>query len=400
MDESNTGNRGKTKQHWLTRGVLGIGLSSFFSDVGHEAATSLLPVLLASLGAPAYALGVIEGVADGLSSFAKLAGGWIADRVAWRKPAAAGGYLVVALSTFAYGLVQSWPMLLALRALGWMGRGAKAPSRDALLSDAVGQESVGHAFGFERAMDTLGAVAGPLMATALVGYLSVPAALRWMLVPGMLATLAFSLMVPAGRQPTHHQPLRFFDSLRRLPRNFHRFLGAVFVFGLGDFAHSLLILRAAQVLTAQYGLLRAASLGVALYTLHNLVYALTSYPAGALGDHFGRRGLLALGYALAGVMNLGFALGPHGLWSLGLLFALGGMYVGIHDTLEKTVAAEMLPGEIRGTGYGVLATVNGAGDFASSIVVGFLWSGLHPSAGFGYAAVLTVAGAILMYRQR
>jgi MFS family permease len=400
MGESTAGKPGETRKRWLTRGVLGIGLSSFFSDAGHEAATSLLPVLLASLGAPAFALGVIEGVADGLSSAAKLAGGWIADRVAWRKPVAAGGYLVVAISTFAYGLARSWPMLLALRAFGWMGRGAKAPSRDALLSDAVPVENVGRAFGFERAMDTLGAVAGPLLAAALVGYLSVPVALRWMLVPGMLATLAFSLLVPVGRQPTHHQRLGFLDSLRGLPRDFHRFLGAVFVFGLGDFAHSLLILRAAQILTAHYGLLRAGSLGVALYTLHNLIYALTSYPAGALGDRFGRRGILALGYALAGVMNLGFVLGPHGIWPLALLFALGGMYVGIHDALEKAVAAEMLPGEIRGTGYGVLATVNGVGDFVSSIAVGFLWSGLRPAAGFVYAAVLTLAGAILMYRRR
>jgi MFS family permease len=400
MGKSSAGNGGEARQRWLTRGVLGIGLSSFLSDAGHEAATSLLPVLLTSLGAPAYALGVIEGVADGLSSFAKLAGGWIADRVAWRKPVAAGGYLVVALSTFAYGLAQSWPMLLALRALGWMGRGAKAPSRDALLSDAVRQENVGRAFGFERAMDTLGAVAGPLLATALVGYLGVPAALRWMLVPGILATLAFSFLVPAGRQPTHHERLGFFESLRCLPRDFHRYLGAVFVFGLGDFAHSLLILRAAQILTAQYGLLRAGSLGVALYTLHNLVYALTSYPAGALGDRFGRRGLLALGYALAGAMNLGFALGPRELGLLSLLFALGGMYVGIHDALEKAVAAEILPREIRGTGYGVLATVNGVGDFVSSILVGFLWSGLRPAAGFVYAAALTMAGAILMYRRR
>src|SRR6202011_3940337 len=110
---------------WLTRGVLGIGLASLFSDWGHEAATAILPAFLASLGAPAVALGIIEGVADGLSSFAKLAGGWIADRPAWRKPAGVVGYFVTGLSTFAYAFAHTWPFLLVARALGWVGRGGR-----------------------------------------------------------------------------------------------------------------------------------------------------------------------------------------------------------------------------------------------------------------------------------
>jgi MFS family permease len=385
---------------WMTRGVAGIGLSSLLSDAGHEAATSLLPVLLAALGAPAFALGVIEGVADGLSSFAKLFGGWIADRAAWRKPVAAGGYLIVALSTFAYGLAQSWPVLLVLRATGWAGRGAKSPSRDSLLSDAVPPENLGRAFGFERGMDTAGAVAGPLLAVVLVRWMPVHIALRWTIVPGILATLAFALLVPGGHEALHHQPVSFFSSLRRLPAGYRQFLVAVFVFGLGDFAHTLLILRAAQVLTSHYGLARAGALGVALYTFHNLIYAAASYPSGVLGDRFGKRVLLALGYAGAAAMNLGFVLQPHGLLPLALLFGLGGAYVGMHDALEKAAAAERLPGEVRGTGFGVLATVNGVGDFVSSIIVGFLWTSVHPAAGFVYAAALTLAGAALMYRRR
>ncbi|MGH9732878.1 MAG: MFS transporter [Candidatus Acidiferrales bacterium] len=145
---------------WFTRGILGIGLANLFSDWGHEAATSLLPALLALVGAPAIALGVIEGVADGLSSFSKLAGGYIADRPTLRKPVAAGGYVIVGLTTFAYSVAQKWPFILLLRAAGWAGRGAKSPSRDALLADAVPKSQLGRAFGFERAMDTVGAVGG------------------------------------------------------------------------------------------------------------------------------------------------------------------------------------------------------------------------------------------------
>jgi MFS family permease len=385
---------------WLTRGVLGIGLASLLSDAGHEAATALLPVLLASFGAPAFALGVIEGVADGLSSFSKLAGGWVADRPAWRKPVAAGGYLIVAVTTFAYGLAQSWPVLLVLRAVGWMGRGAKGPSRDAMLADSVTKSDLGRAFGFERSMDTVGAVAGPLMATVLVGVLGVQGVLHWTLLPGVLATLAFVFLVPRARTPSHHAPLSFFSSLRQLPANFRRYLLGVFVFGLGDFAATLLVLRATQVLAPGHGIARAGALALGLYTWRNVVYAAASYPAGALGDRMGKRGLLAMGYAFAAVMNVGFLFAPATVPALVALFALSGVYVAMHDALEKSLAAELLPTEVRGTGFGVLATTNGIGDFASSVAVGFLWTTIHPSAGFIYAAAFTALGAVLIYRVR
>jgi hypothetical protein len=127
-------------QRWLTRGVLGIGLASLFSDWGHEAATAILPAFLASLGAPAFALGVIEGVSDGFSSFAKLAGGWIADRPKLRKPTGIVGYFATGLSTFAYAFAHSWLAVLVMRALGWVGRGSRGPSRDTLLADCVAPE--------------------------------------------------------------------------------------------------------------------------------------------------------------------------------------------------------------------------------------------------------------------
>src|SRR3984957_10426996 len=112
-----------SNSRWLTRGVLGIGLASLFSDWGHEAATALLPAFLASLGAPAVVLGVIEGVSDGFSSFAKLAGGFIADHPSWRKPTGVIGYFATAVTTFGYAFAQTWPTVLLLRAFGWMGRG-------------------------------------------------------------------------------------------------------------------------------------------------------------------------------------------------------------------------------------------------------------------------------------
>ena len=182
------------------------------------------------------------------------------------------------------------------------------------------------------------------------------------------------------------------------PNAFRRFLGAVTLFGMGDFAHSLLILRALQLLTPRYGALRGGTIAVALYVFHNVVYAAASYPAGALGDRVGRRGVLAVGYLLAAAMSVGFILVPPHLPELVALFGLAGLYVAIQDTLEKTLAAELLPREIRATGFGVLATVNGIGDFVSSIMVGFLWSAVSPAAGFAYAAVLTTLGGVFILR--
>src|ERR1700684_2621524 len=194
MSERFSATPSSSPKRWLTRGVMGIGPASLFSGWGHEAATAILPAFLASLGAPAFALGVIEGVSDGFSSFAKLAGGWIADRPKWRKPTGILGYLATVLSPFAYAFAQSWPAVLLMRALGWMGRGSRGPSRDTLLSDAVAPEQQGRAFGFERAMDTLGAVLGPLCAPALIGMLGARGVLKWTLVPGLAAAVAFAFL--------------------------------------------------------------------------------------------------------------------------------------------------------------------------------------------------------------
>lgn len=388
---------GTAPQGWLTRGVFGIGLANLFSDWGHEAATALLPALLTLVGAPAVALGTIEGVADGLSSFSKLAGGWIADRPAWRKPVAAGGYIIVALTTFAYALATSWPLVLLLRALGWAGRGAKGPSRDALLADAVPASQLGRAFGFERMMDTIGAVAGPLMAMALVALSGVRPALRWTLAPGLTASLCFLWLVPGGKSSTTHEAFGFLHSLRQLPRGFRRFLAGVFAHGIGDFAPTLLILRAGQILGPQDGVSRAAAFAVGLYTFHNVVFTVVAYPAGAMGDRFGKRGMLAFGYAVAAAMCAGFILAPPTLAWLATLFALAGIHTAIQQGLEKSLAAELLGPEIRGTGFGVLATANGIGDFTSSIVVGVLWTSVAPAAGFLYGAIFSMAGAALIY---
>src|ERR1700723_3786886 len=383
-------------KRWLTRGVLGLGLGSLFSDWGHETATAILPAFLASIGAPPVALGIIEGVSDGIASFAKLAGGWIADRPPLRKPSAVAGYVIIGFSTFAYALANSWPAILVTRALGWIGR-ASSPSRSALVADAVAPEQQGRAFGFERALDTIGAVLGPLCATLLLSVLSLRAIFRWTLLPCLMAAVIFAILVPAGHSEDTRRAPSFVSSFSQLPKTYWRYLTGVFAHGIGDFAPTLLILRAGQILTPHYGFGRASAIAVALYTFYNFVDAAASYPAGVLADRIGKRGLLAVGYLFAVVAFAGFIFEPPTIPMLAILFGLAGIHGAVQQSVEKSLAAELLPAANRGSGFGVLATVNGIGDLISSVAVGALWSNVSPNAGFIYAGAFTLLGAILIY---
>jgi MFS family permease len=385
-----------SSRRWLTRGVLGLGLGSLFSDWGHETATAILPAFLASLGAPPVALGIIEGVSDGIASFAKLAGGWIADRPNLRKPAGIIGYLIIGLSTFAYALANSWPAILFTRALGWVGR-ASSPSRSALLADSVAPGQHGRAFGFERTLDTVGAVLGPLCATALLGLFSLRAILRWTLLPGLAAAAAFAFLVPPGKADTTRRAPSFISSFNQLPKTFWHYLAGVFAHGVGDFAPTLLILRAGQILTPRFSFTRASTIAVGLYTLFNIVNAAATYPAGALADRMSKRGILAVGYLFGVLAFAGFIFEPPTIPMLALLFGLAGIHDAVQQSVEKSLAAELLPTTIRGSGFGVLAAVNGMGDLISSVVVGVLWSTVGVNAGFIYAGFFALLGAGLIY---
>ena len=262
------------RTRWLNRTVLGIGLASLFSDWSHEIATTVMPAFLATMGVAAVWLGLIEGVSDGLSSFAKMASGYYTDKLRRRKPIAVAGYLVTALGTASFGLATAaWHVLLA-RAFAWLGRGVRTPVRKALLAGAVTKETYGRAFGFERMMDTLGAIVGPATAFFLLGafHHHYPTLFAVTLIPSLIAVALIAFAVrEKERKPVPH--ISFGERLRMLPPRFRKFLVAVGLFGAGDFAHTLLILLATQKLTPELGAAKAASIAVGLYVLHNVFYA-------------------------------------------------------------------------------------------------------------------------------
>ncbi len=387
---------------WLNRTTFGIGLTSLFSDWSHEIATAILPAFLASLGAGPGWLGVIEGTADGLSSFSKLAAGHYTDRLKHKKPLVQIGYIVTTLATGALALAtSSWHVLLA-RTGAWLGRGIRTPGRKALLAAGVSPDAYGRAFGFERMMDTLGAVVAPITALWLLHVTShnYHRVLGWTLVPGILAVLTIGLLV---RERPNEQPATgsFWFGLRQVPPSFRRFLLAVGVFGLGDFSHTLLILFATQALTPSHGKAVAASISVGLYLLHNIFYAAAAYLGGWLSDHVSqRRVVLAAGYGLAVMMALILVLGPKSVPLLAVVFALAGIVVGVEEALEDSLAAELVGQEQHGMAFGTLAAVNAVGDFASSFIVGLLWNAASPSLAFGLSGVLFLLGSVLILRRR
>jgi MFS family permease len=390
------------KQSWLNRTVLGVGLTSLFSDWSHETATAVLPAFLAAIGAGPAWLGLIEGIADGFSSFTKLAAGHFTDRLKRRKPLAIFGYAVTALSTASFAFATHAYQVLIGRTAAWLGRGVRSPAKKALLAADVSPNAYGRAFGLERLMDTVGAIAGPLTALWLLektghNYQKV---FLWTLLPGLIAVASFWLLV--RERPIASKPKRsLLMGVRDLPAPFRRFLLGVGVFGAGDFSHSLLILYASRMLAPEYGLARAASIAVVLYTVHNVFSAGSAYVSGWLSDHIPQRKIvLAGGYALAGITAILLCTGKHSLWLLGVIFVLAGLYVGTEDALEDSVAAELVPKEQHGMAFGTLAAVNAVGDFLSSSLVGFLWSAVSVQAAFATSTILFFAGAILILRLR
>lgn len=397
---------------WLNRNVLGMGLTSLLSDAGHEMATALLPGFFAVLGLPAAALGAIEGVADAVSSFVKLGAGWYSDRTGSRKTITVLGYVLTGGAKALFAIAYGWPLLFVGRVVAWFGRGIRGPLRDAMLAESVPPEARGRAFGFHRAGDTLGAIIGPLIAIVLLKLLGRTAADPSMpfriifvvtLIPGLASAVAFGVMV----HETQRKGLRgnLWDSMASLPRSFWRFLVGVGLFGAGDYSHTLMILAATQLLSPSRGVIAAAEVAGLLYVVHNVFYALVSYPVGALSDRWGRRSLLTMGYGLGAVVAAGFALA---FWHhtariliIGILFALGGTFIAIQDAMEGAMTADLAPHkEKHGVAYGLTGTVNGVGDFLSSTIVGLVWTWHSPVAAFIYASVIMTLGAVAIHRVR
>lgn len=394
---------------WLNRTVLGAGFTSALGDLCYETATVILPGLLAALGIPAAVLGIIEGVADATASFTKLVSGYIADRLGHRKPLVLIGYALTPVGQACIALATAWPAILLGRFLSWFGKGLRGPLRDAIVTQSITPDTRGRAFGFHRGMDTLGAVAGPLLGVALLSlaqqwhweHAAGPFRLvLWLsAIPGAMAVLVFMTLVQdPGSAP--NPALRLGGVLRGLPPRFKRYLVAVGVFGAGDFSHSLLILAATQLLLPSHGVLVAAQVAGLLYVWRNMVQVALSYPVGMLADRIGALPVLVTGYALgaltAVLTALAFWFDVDDVLLLGGIFLVAGLYVAIQEALESTVTAGMVEPDTLATSYGALGAVNGLAKLIASSAVGLIWTLVSPVMAFTAAALCMLAGTVAL----
>jgi MFS family permease len=374
---------------WFNAGVGSVGAASFFSDSGHEIATSLLPAFFTSvLHGTAAGLGAVEGVSDALMGIAKLVGGPMATSTERRKRFAVGGYLGTAVATGAIGLVTGVWELGVLRSIAWISRGVRSPSRDALLAQLAPSVAYGRAYGVERAGDNLGAVVGPLLAAFLVGRIGIRPAIWCAAIPGSLAAIAILLAArEARRLPRSSSETRRFQLSALRSAGLIRPFVPILFFEFGNMASTLLILRATQLLhVGGRSIVAATSLAIVIYAAHNAFGAVVALAGGHWIDRAGPRLVFAAGALLYVLAYGGFAIGFHTWPFLLIAFVLAGSGIGLSETAESALVAQSLPDALRGTGFGVLGGVQASGDVVSSVTVGILYVTFSPTVAFAYAA--------------
>ncbi len=377
--------------------VVRLGWVSFFTDMASEMIYPLIPLFVVqTLGASPALLGLIDGVAEGIGSGLRWLGGALSDRTGKRKPFVLAGYSLSALSKPLMGMaaaIGGWPVFMAGRCSDRLGKSIRTSARDALIADCADPAARGAAFGLHRAMDTAGAVAGPL-AGWLILYFWPRINLGWIfvvaLLPGLASAGLVALAVPERSiPPGEGHPTRIWQ---RFPPAFWPVLIVMGVFSLANSSDSFLLLRSSEMgLTS-----RAVILAFALY---NVVYALASTPFGALSDRIGRRSVIAAGWFVYAAVYLGFGLADGGLapW---ILLAVYGLYQAMAEGVGKALIADIVPAHQRAGAIGLIATVAGFGQLFGSVLAGATWkltvAGTPLRMPFAIAAAFAVFACILL----
>ena len=383
----------------MPRNVVAIGFVSLLNDASSEIIYPLLPVFLTTgLGASAKAIGIIEGLAESISSLLKLFVGYLSDRWAQRKWFVVGGYALASLARPFLGFANNWQQVLAIRLTDRVGKGVRTAPRDAMIADTVAIEQRGLAFGFHRAMDHAGAVIGPLIGYGLVMLLvansNAPAAgefTKIFLLASIPALLAVLVAIFFMRETTVHVDIdteipRL--SLRGFDRNFKRFLLILGLFTLSNSSDSFLILRA-----------RDSGVSIALIPLlwaaHHGMKVLSSLLGGDLSDRLGRKRLIVSGWVLYAAVYAGFAFvgSETGVWALFLVY---GIYFGLSEGAEKALVADLVRPEQRGTAYGLYNLAFGITVFPASLLMGMIWDWKGPTTAFLINAVMGATAAALL----
>jgi MFS family permease len=364
----------------IPENVRAVSVVSLVNDLASELAYPVVPLFLTGvLGAPVAVLGLIEGIAEGAAVALGAASGWVSDRAGGRRvPWIAGGYTATALSRAVVASATGWVVVLLGRLADRTGKALRTAPRDALIRDSSDPTLVGASFGFHRALDTIGASIGPLVAVLLLTWgLSLREVLWVSVLPGLLAVL---LVRRVREAPVHEQEHREEPALRT---GYWWVVGAAMVFSLGNSSNAFLLLRAKDL-----GL--STTLVITAYALYNVVYASCAWPLGSLSDRVPRAVVFGGGVLVYVVVYVGLALAGSStaVWPL---FALYGLYVAATDGVLKAWVADHVDGPMAGTAYGMFAGLVGASLLAASLLAGVLWTSVGPSAAFWAGAVFACA---------
>ena len=372
--------------------VIALGAVSQLTDLSSEMIYPLLPLFLTTvLGAGALSLGVIEGVAESTAAMVRVVSGVWSDRVHRRTPFVLGGYAVSGLARPFIALAGAWPVVLGLRFVDRLGKGARSAPRDAIIADVVAAERRGEAFGFHRSMDHAGAVLGPLVAAVLLHLAGLD--LRQVFLLTAIPAAAVVVVILAGvREPARPRAAADRPGERagwnRLGGSYRRLLVAVAVFTLGNSSDAFLLLRLSTAGVS-------ATWVAVLWSCHHVVKMVATYVGGRLSDRRGRRSLMIAGWAVYAAIYLGFAV-TESIAGLVALFLAYGLYFGLTEPVEKALVTDLAPPDARGAAFGFFHGTVGLAALPASVLFGLLWKLFGVAAAFATGAALAAVATLVL----
>ena len=388
-----------------TRNVYVFGTTSLLNDTASEMAYWVLPAFLKTLGAGALQLGIIEGIAESVASFAKLFSGYLADRMQRRKPMVVAGYAIANVAKPFLVVASNWWQILFIRFADRLAKGIRGAPRDVMLAESVAADRHGSAFGLLQAMDTAGAIVGPLLALGLLLHYEIRFVFWAAAVPGLLSVVVVALL---ARETRDHQaqrrPRGEFENPGKvevkpssrdrsrpwssLGGQFYYTLAAISVFSLGNSSDMFLVLRAQDVGIA---ISHAPLLGL----VFNIVYTATSWPAGKLSDRFSKRVLAGLGYLVFAAVYFVFAQARSraAIWAM---MAFYGLYYSLTSPVLRALIANTIAAELRGRAFGLFYFVTSVTALLASLITGELWTRFGAPLPFYFSSALAAIAAVML----
>lgn len=373
----------------ISKNVRVLGVASLFNDIASESIYPIIPIFLTSiLGAPVSVVGLIEGIAESISSIVKVVFGSWSDKLGKRKVFVIGGYFLSALSKIILSLAYVWPTVLIARFCDRFGKGIRTSPRDALIADNSVEANRGKSFGFHRALDTSGAVIGPLLGLLALKLTNNNFRLIFFVafVPGLLCILLLIFFIKEKSKVG--TPI---FAIKGAWKNFNRpykvFLFISLIFTLSRSSDAFIILRAQNL-----GLTITKT--VLVYVLFNFAYAVLATPVGILSDKIGQKGILIGSFFLFSIVSLSFGL-AHTSNILWFLFPFYGLYMAVSEGIGKAYIANLVSEEIFGTAFGIYQTIVGVATFFASVIAGLLWAYISVSTPFIFGSVMAAIAGLL-----